>query len=201
MIKLKYPTVSVAHFFFAMILGFMATNSFAYDANFSVGNLCEYVGKIQTDDNGATNTCEFNPYLSAAMDVSITDNFFLSPEFGFTIPQHGRDENISTMTLFALANTKYKFSMLHLIGGAGLFFTRISASGGTEELNNGGTTSSFPLPEGAVYTRNFIVNLGVGADFTPTISADLHTYIFNLLSSDDRAFSVLINGTYHFGEF
>lgn len=202
--KLKYPTISLAFFFLAFIvttLGFTGEKSYAYDATFSVGNLCEYIGKIQTDDKGAMNSCEFNPYLSAAMDVPITTNFFLSPELGFTLPKHGRDENISKMTFFGLANSKYKLNMFHFIGGAGLFFTRISASGGSEDLNNGGTTSSFPLPEGAIYSRNFILNLGFGADFSPSLSADLHTYVFNLLSSDDRAFSVLINGTYHFGEF
>ena len=29
----------------------------AYDATLSLGNLCEYVGKIQTDDSGGTNVC------------------------------------------------------------------------------------------------------------------------------------------------
>lgn len=179
----------------------MSAKTFAYDATFSLGNLCEYVGKIQTDDNGAKNTCSFNPYIAGSIDYSLTSQFLLSPEIGLSLPKHGRDENISKMTIFALANTKYKIDFVHFIGGVGLFFTRISAKGGTEELNNGNTTSSFPLPEGAVYSRNFIMNAGLGVDFTKSISADLHTYIFNLLSKDDRAFSVLINGTYHFGEF
>jgi len=192
----KYPIVLLALFFFSS-----SVFGFTYDAALSIGNLCEYVGKIQTDENGGTNSCEFNPYLSASMDVPLTNQFLLSPEAGFSFPKKGRDENISKMSLFLLANTKYKWNFMHLIGGAGLFFTRISASGGTEELNNGNSTSAFPLPEGAVYTRNFILNAGLGFDFTQSLSADLHTYVFNLLKSEDRAFSILINGTYHFGEF
>lgn len=194
--KFKYLTFLIGLLFFSNT-GF----AFTYDANFSLGNLCEFVGKIQTNDNGSTNTCEFNPYLSGALDIPLTSQFIVSPELGFTFPKHGRDDNISKMTLFALANTKYHFGFMYILGGAGLYFTRISASGGTEELNNGTSTSSFPLPEGAVYSRNFIVNAGLGVNFTKEFSADLHTYVFNLLSSDDRAFSVLINGTYHFGEF
>lgn len=180
---------------------FFTTPAIAYDAAVSLGNLCEYVGKIQTDENGATNTCSFNPYLAGSIDYSITPQFFISPEIGFTFPKHGRDEHISKMTLFALANTKYKFDSLYFIAGAGLFFTRLSADGGTEELNNGNTTSSFPLPEGAVFTRNFIINAGLGYNFTTSLSADLHTYVFNLTTKEDRAFSILINGSYHFGEF
>lgn len=173
----------------------------AYDFTVSVGNLCEYVGKIQTDDNGATNLCQFAPYLASSVDLPISADFLFSPEAGLSIPKHGRDENINKMTLFVLANTKYKFSSMHLIGGLGLFFTRISGSGGNEDLNNGSGTSSFPLPDSTVYSRNFILNLGAGYDFTKDWSADVHTYIFNLLKSEDRAFSIAINGTYHFGEF
>ena len=91
--------------------------------------------------------------------------------------------------------------MFQIIGGAGLFLTRISGSGGTQDLNNGNTTISFPMPETTVYSRNFILNFGVGAIVNKNWSADLHTFIFNMLTSEDRAFSIAINGTYHFGEF
>lgn len=193
---LKYPTL-----LFSLFLLLTPKHVTAYDVTLSLGNLCEYVGKIQTDDSGSTNLCSFNPYLASSIDFSQTNQLLLSPEIGFSFPKSGRDENISKMSLFALANAKYKFSEFHFLGGAGLFFTRISGKGGNQELNNGNTTASFPMPDSTVYTRNFIVNLGLGADFNKEWSADLHTYIFNILTSEDRAFSIAINGTYHFGEF
>jgi hypothetical protein len=174
----------------------------AYDATLSLGNLCEYVGKIQTDDSGSTNFCSFNPFLAASYEVPLySSGLIFAPEIGFTAPKSGRDENISKMAFFALVNTKYKFSTFHMIGGLGFFITRITGSGGTETLNNGTGSSSFPLPSGSSYARNFIVNLGLGMEFNKEWSADLHTFIFNLSSSDDRAFSIALNGTYHFGEF
>ncbi len=184
-----------------LLVLFTPEKSRAYDATLSVGNLCEYVGKIQVDENGGTNFCEFNPYFASSIDYSVSPEFLIAPEFGFSIPKSARDENISKMSLFILANAKYKLTNFHLIVGLGLFFTRISGSGGTEDLNNGNSTSSFPLPDSSVFTRNFILNLGAGLDFTREWSADLHTYIFNLTSSEDRAYSIAINGTYHFGEF
>lgn len=193
---LKYPTL-----LFSLFLLLAPEHVTAYDVTLSLGNLCEYVGKIQTDDSGSTNLCSFNPYLASSIDFSQTNQLLLSPEIGFSFPKSGRDENISKMSLFALANAKYKFSEFHFLVGAGLFFTRISGKGGNQELNNGNTTASFPMPDSTVYTRNFIVNLGLGADFNKEWSADLHTYIFNILTSEDRAFSIAINGTYHFGEF
>lgn len=184
-----------------LLLMLIAHETHAYNLGLSLGNLCEYIGKIQTDDNATTNLCSFNPYMATSVDFALTNQFFFSPELGLSFPQSGRDENISKMSLFALANTKFKFSEFHFIGGAGLFFTRIAGKGGTEELNNGTTTSSFPLPDSTIYTRNFILNLGLGANFGQEWSVEAHTYIFNLLESEDRAFSLAINGTYHFGEF
>lgn len=194
--KTKYPTV-----LFSLFLLLNMPVLWAYDAGFSAGNLCEFVGKIQTDDSGSTNVCSFNPYFAGQIDYPLTDRFLVSPELGLSIPKSGRDKNIKKMSLFALANAKYKFSPMHLIAGGGLFFTRIAGKGGTQELNNGNSTVSFPMPESTVYTRNFILNLGFGIDFSPSWSADLHTYIFNALTSEDRAFSIALNGTYHFGEF
>ncbi|MFA6237503.1 MAG: hypothetical protein WC635_09275 [Bacteriovorax sp.] len=194
--KLKYPTLLIS-----LLMLFSVHTVHAYDMGASLGNLCEFVGKIQTDDSGGTNVCSFNPYLAAFVDYPINNRFLLSPEVGFSFPQSGRDESIDKMSIVALANAKYKFSNYHLIAGLGLFFTRIAGSGGTQELSNGTGTSSFPMPESTVYTRNFILNLGFGADFDKEWSADIHTYVFNALTSEDRAFSIAINGTYHFGEF
>ena len=176
-------------------------SAFAYDATLSLGNLCEYIGKIQTDDSGSTNFCGFNPYLAASIDFTLPYQIILSPELGFSFPKSGRDSHISKNSFIALTNAKYKFSMFQAIAGAGFFISRVSGSGGTQDLNNGSTTVSFPMPESTVYSRNFIINIGIGVEINPTWSADLHTYIFNIVTSEDRAYSVAINGTYHFGEF
>lgn len=197
---LNYPTLLVC-FFFSCASLVSSSRAFAYDATLSVGNLCEYIGKIQTDDKGSTNVCEFNPYLAGGVDFALSNQFILSPEVSLSIPKSGRDTNISKMNIVLLANSKYKVSSVHFILGAGLFFTRISGSGGTETLNNGNGSVSYPIPDGIMYTRNFIVNLGLGLDFNKDWSADLHTYIFNLTKKEDRAISLAFNGTYHFGEF
>lgn len=194
---LKYSTLSLC-----LLLCFVYLKTAkAYDITLSLGNLCEYIGKIQTNEKGSTNVCSFNPYLASSFDYPINDQFILAPEVGFTLPKQGRDETIKKMSLFALANAKYRFSMFHFIGGAGFFFTRLSGSGGMQSLNNGNTTTSYPIPDATIYSRNFIINLGLGGQFNQEWSADLHTYVFNILTKEDRAFSVAINGTYHFGEF
>lgn len=169
------------------------------DLTLSLGNLCEFVGEIQTDDKGSTNVCSFHPYLASSLDYSISERFFLSPQLGLSFPQSGTDENIKRMTMIALLNTKYKTAYVNLVSGLGLFITRIWGPGGESELNNGTTVDSFPLPDEAVYGRNIILNLGLEKEFTTSWSGELRTYLFNLTESEDRAFSVGIQGTYHFG--
>lgn len=172
----------------------------AYDAAISLGNICEYVGKIQTDDSGSKNICSFKPFVSAELNAEINKYWLISPEAGLSFPQSGRDENIKKMSLFVLMNSLYRFNSFYILGGAGLYLNRISATGGFQELNNGNSSVSFPMPDSTVYTRNFILDLGLGTFFSREISAEIKTYVFNALTSEDRAFSVVFNGTYHFGE-
>lgn len=170
------------------------------DLNISLGNLCEYVGTYQTGTDGSKNTCSFLPSLALSYEYYFTPKFALAPQIGATLPKKGADDTIDRMTLFALANMKYRTSYVNLIGGLGFYFTRISGPGGEQELNNGNSTDSFPLPKEAVYSRNVIVNLGLGLDFTDDFSGELYTYIFNATESEDRAFSIGAAVTYHFGD-
>ncbi len=188
------------NYYLSILIGLLlSSNSWASDLTLSLGNLCEYVGQIQTDDSGKTNFCSFNPYLATSLDYQLASKFFLSPQIGLSAPKSGPDENIKRMTFIILMNSKYKTTYINLIGGLGLFLTRISGPGGEAELNNGTSTDSFPLPKEAVYTRNFIVNLGVDVDIANNWSAELRTYVFNLTASEDRAYSLGVHATYHFG--
>jgi hypothetical protein len=170
------------------------------DLTFSLGNLCEYIGKIQTDDKGSTNACSFLPTFATALDMKMTNDWILSPQIGATLPKSGRDENINRMTLFTLINLKYRTSYINLIAGTGLYFTRISGNGGEEVLNNGNSTESFPLPKEAIWSRNLIVNLGAGLEFNRMWSGEVYTYIFNIEDSKERAISLGLTLSYHFGE-
>jgi hypothetical protein len=192
----KYSIVLFYYSCFFLILG----KVYAYDVSLSVGNLCEYVGKIQTDDSGSTNLCGFNPLIVGTYEYQLKNQFSLAPEIGFTIPKSGRDSYINKMSLFAVANGKYHLSNYHFIAGVGLFFTRLSSSGGNEELRNGTGTASFPLANGVVFSRNFILNFGVGHDFNKDWSVDCQIFLFNALHKEDRSVSVAFKGIYHFGE-
>jgi hypothetical protein len=206
--KIKYPTRRLCGV--AIFLLFLCSPVFSAtdpsssisgnDLYVSLGNLCEYIGKIQTDANGGKNFCSFMPTLSTNYDLYAAKNFYVSPQFGLTLPKSGRDKNIKTMNLYTFLNTKYKTSIVNLTGGIGLYWTRIWGPGGDETLNNGNSSDSFPLPKDPVYTRNFVIDLGVSKDFSKDISGEFYTYIFNALKKEDRAFSLGFSLSYHFGD-
>lgn len=195
MIKKLYLTL-----LFVFCLWASPNKVFASDLNFSLSNLCEYVGKIQTNGSGQTNFCSFLPSFASSYESSVYQDIFLAPQIGFTLPQSGRDENIKRMTFFLLLNSKYKTSYVNFVLGAGLYFTRISGPGGDSVLNNGSSSDSFPLPSDAVYSRNLILNLGLDYDINKDWSVNLYSYVFNVTSSDNRSLSLGIGVTYHYGE-
>ena len=206
--KIKYPTLRL--YIVALCVMFIglpahgANSSASLSGNdmyASLGNLCEYIGQIQTDDQGKKNFCSFMPVLSLNYDYFIDNSAFaISPQLGASLPQSGRDENIKRMAIYTLLNSKYKTSYVNLIGGVGFYFTRIWGPGGDEVLNNGNSSDSFPLPKDPVYTRNVIVNLGLSTDFNKDVSAEIYTYIFNALKKEDRSYSAGVSLSYHFGE-
>ena len=202
--KIKYPTNKFKTF--ALILAFaFSTNAFAATAKtheiyMSIGNLCEYLKTYQIDENGTKNGCSFLPSLSGSIDYNLLSNLAVTPQLGFTMPSSGVDENVNRFTFFILTNVKYKKDFFNIFAGTGFYITRTSGPGGELELNNGGGTDSFPLPDEAVYSRNLIVNLGLGVNFNKEISAEIYTYIFNAFESLERTYSIGLTISYHFGE-
>ncbi len=181
-------------------LSLKPSRAFADDLNFSLSNLCEYVGRYQTNSSGQLNVCSFLPSFATSYERPLTNEWSYSPQIGFTLPKSGPDQNVSRMTFFLLANSKYKTSYVNFILGVGIYFTRISGPGGDAVLNNGTGSDSFPLPDSAVFTRNVILNLGMDYDFNKEWSANLYSYVFNLANTQKRAFSVGLGLTYHYGE-
>lgn len=200
--KNKYLTFSFTLLLFLSFVTLQANekSKSSEDLNISLSNLCEYIGKIQTNDSGAKNTCSFLPSFAASYEYPISLDFKLAPQIGFTLPQSGRDPNVSRMTLFTMLNSKYATRYVNFIAGLGLYFTRISGPGGESVLNNGTGSDSFPLPSTPVYSRNLILNFGVSHDLNNEWSVEMYTYVFNTLSSEDRAFSLGLGASYHFGE-
>ncbi len=192
------PTVVVGYLFSALLIP-----AYAYDLGIGLGNFSEYIGVAQTDDQGNKSIISFNPYLIVKTNFNfdvLPKNDFIETNMGITMPKSDKDPNTSRLKYFINANYKHHFDSLYLSLGTGLFFTRVWGSGGEEELDNGSTTTSFPLPNRAIISRNMIVNLAFGKRIDQELNLELHTFIFNIEKSEDRSFNAGISLSYFFGE-
>lgn len=196
--KLKpflYPTIIV--FFICAIT---LNSSYAYDLSLGVGNISSHIGKIQIDSDATRNGLSFRPYIRTALDFNIDSNILISPELAFNLPKSSEDPYTKNMDIYAMLNGKYIYSDFQFILGGGLALHRIWGTSDTETLNNGLGTTSFPLPDHAVYSRNFILNLGVTYNFYTKYYFEAATQVYNLTTKEDRSFSLTMNVNYHFGE-
>lgn len=168
------------------------------DVSFGIGTQTQFVGKVQTDETGSTNKFEFNPYLTAAAEVSLTDKFSFYPEFGILIPESTKDPLISKMTYFFIGSLGLEIRDWVIRAGLGLSMTTISGDGGTQVLDNGNGQTSFPMPEGSATARNVILNLGTEYFIHQDWSGRLETNVYNPINSRNRSFTYQLAFYYHF---
>ena len=170
------------------------------DTYLGLGSYTSLPGKVQTDDSGDTNGLfDLEPYILGGLEYQIYEDWSAFAEAGFVKPGSGREPKISKMTYFFLLSGAYNFMDWVFKIGGGLSMTRISSDGGTQTLNNGTTTTDFPMPDAAVVSQNLITTIGVEYYFHQEMSAKLEGHYFNLASEDAQAWSHTVSVSYHFG--
>ncbi len=171
------------------------------DVSFGLGNLSEFIGRVQTDDQGGHNSLEFNPALALEARLDLNPSWSLIPEFGFTFPQSDEADQITQMTYWLTGSVGYSLGDYIIHAGMGLHFRRISAEGGSLTLNNGASTESFPLPSGSATTTNLTTHVGLRYYFLPEWSAKTQLHFYNPEDSTERAVSLILMVNYHLGDF
>lgn len=172
------------------------------DLYFGVGSLTEFVGHVQVDENGGTESFSFTPYLSVGLKTYLYDKgLSWLPEFGMSLPHKGADENTSRWNFHLVSKFAYEFNeSFALNAGLGLSWVRLSLDGGTQTLQNGNSVDEFPMPEGSSVSQNLIMTLGGSGKFDPNWGASADFHIFNIEDSESRAWSYIISVNYHFGK-
>lgn len=171
------------------------------DVSFGLGNFSEFIGRVQTDDQGGHNSLEFNPALALEARLDLTSSWSLIPEFGITLPKSDDEDQITQTTYWLTGSVGYSLGDYIIQAGLGLHFRRISAEGGSLTLNNGAGTESFPLPSGSATTSNLTTHLGLRYYFLPDWSAKTQLHVYNLEDSTERAVSLILMVNYHLGDF
>jgi hypothetical protein len=163
------------------------------------GTITQFVGKVQTDTSGSTNKFDFNPYLTVGAEFFIYSDFSFTPEFAFTFPQDSRDSYMKKWTYWTQLLGVYTYQDFKFKLGPGLLMNQISSDGGTQTLNNGTSSSDFPMPNGTSTSRNLTLNFATQWQFIKEASARFEGQLINLTDSESRSFSYTFSFYYHFG--
>mgnify|MGYP005633290015 FL=1 len=176
------------------------------DVSFGVGSFTEHINQVQIDRAGSRNSFDLTPMLSANMEWAFNESFSLIPEFAITLPESGRGPNIKRFSYFFLADGAYKLKtessgIIYFLAGGGLALKTLSSSGGSETLQNGTGTASFPLPDGSSTSRNLVLDFGIKYKSNYDFSVLGKGMVYNLSSSRNRSFSFMMGVNWHWDLF
>lgn len=182
-----------------------STNSFSNefsDLTFGLGLIDQYIGQMQVSRNGETNSMDYRLFLSSGLTYSFTPEWEIITEIGLLWPGGEDDQFTSKKSYFLNAYFGYHITddFLFKLGG-GLYMTSISGEGGVATLPNGEGSSNFYIPQGAATARNFTSNVGLNYFLTRDYSLSAEAIIFNLISSENRAYSYTLAIHYHLENF
>lgn len=178
--------------------GRQKTSDEVYDRYFfNVGSHTEFINNVQIDASGGMRTFEFAPALGAGLRIPMEGLFTFFPELNWVLPRTTSDSRI-IKNLFMLRGDfgHEPVDWFRVRVGTSLMWLNQHGRGGSAELNNGNTTSTFYYPED---NRSSINNtLDVGAELLmDQWAVRLQTYTYSAFKKDRRQFSYSLFLTYY----
>ncbi len=168
--------------------------SFNAEANYmvSTGTFVPYFAKAQTNTSGSTKTFELNPYIGIGKQINMTGNNYFMPELGYSYYLNN-PKNMRRESIFLHYNFSRVFSQ-QFIARYGLTsnWYRIVGLGGSENLKNGTSSTTFPSPDETRTSYYTTLNFG-GEAFVSSKKYSLR-FDLNIMSFaelDNRAFNYL----------
>lgn len=164
---------------------------------FHAGSHTEFVGRVQTDDNGGKEKFAFNPLLGFSSDVKMTDDWMVIPEINWVLPREA-GEGITQNLIMLRTDVAWRGSdWWRLRVGTSLMVNNIKGEGGSKELNNGNGTSRFYIPAESRTSINNTLDLGAEA-MLEDFGVRFQTYIYSVLKSERREISYTLMFSYYY---
>mgnify|MGYP001627352412 CR=1 FL=1 len=164
---------------------------------FHLGSLTEFVGEIQVDDKGTTETFSVNPALGFSLDIELNEDWALIPELHWVLPREagpGVSKNLFMLrTDFAWRGA----DLWRLRAGTSLMVNNMRGEGGTRTLNNGSSTSDFYVPAESRTSVNNTLDFG-GELLLDSFALRTQLFIYSPLKSERRQYSYLLVATYYY---
>ncbi|MBF0360383.1 MAG: hypothetical protein HQK49_05190 [Oligoflexia bacterium] len=167
----------------------------------AVGNLTHYANAVQINYGGKKNTFAWNPFIKFGYNLGFgeTKKWSFNPSYTLVYPDHNGDTHTKQFISFTSFDFGYfVVDNLQCKLGAGFFFYNVSGDGETEDLRNGGSTSTFYVPKYSKVSINSSLDMGVGYRILSFLSADLDVYILSLNREVSKQYNYAMSITYYF---
>jgi len=173
------------------------------ETSLSFGSLTEFYQEVQISESGSKNTFEFNPMIGASLYFKTRYHVDFHTEFFWVLPRT-LENSAAIENIFAFridfTHDRLKFFDDHLIFrmGTSMMVDIIQGQGGELQLNNGGQSSTFYLPEQNRTTINNTFDVALEYKINQNYSLRTTAITYQLFESDRRAISYTLQLNYYF---
>jgi hypothetical protein len=176
-------------------------NAFAFFKNVTIGagTFTEHTAKIYDNLAGDKNTFELNPYIRLTGSRDFYFDHDLTLEISSSLPYSSRDSDVSKINYWTLAKLTKNIEDWSFHYGGGFYFTRMSMDGKEQTSTNAGVSQVFQTPEGAVYTTNNVLCLGLDYHLSKDYFFNLQSIVLNVEDSLERSFNYSLSFNYNYG--
>lgn len=164
---------------------------------FHLGTLTEFVGSVQTDDQGKKNFFELNPTLGFSTQLTLTPQWIFSPELHWVLPREAGSG--VTKNLFMIrGDFGYAFEdWIRLRVGTSLMVNNIRGTGGTVPMNNGAGQSDFFVPPESQTSFNNTLDLAAEIH-SNELALRFQTFWYAILNNEKRQLSYALTLTFYY---
>lgn len=167
--------------------------------SFNLGSHTEFVGFIQKNQDGGKNLFDFNPTIGIGTELPVVDEISFLPEINWVLPFKGSKKVIKNLFMIR-GDLAYTYSFLRVRGGTSIMWQNMHGTGGSVEMNNGNTTSTFYYPNENHSSLNNTLDLGLEILTQSPISLRLQSYMYSPFKGEKRQLSYTIFATYTWGK-
>lgn len=164
---------------------------------FNVGTHTEFYNNIQNDTSGGVRKFDISPTLGLGFFVPLESEITFLPEINWVLPQTVDGSKIIKNLFMFRADFGYDpVDWFRLRLGTSLMWLNQHGTGGSAEVNNGNSTSTFYYPD--ENRSSFNNTLDIGGEFLMDEWAlRLQTYTYSVFKEQKRQISYSLFLTYY----
>jgi hypothetical protein len=163
----------------------------------SFGGHTEFYNKIQNDTSGGVRKFDFAPTIGAGLHIPMENGFRFVPEVNWVLPRSVGNSRIIKNVVMVRADFGYDpVDWFRLRLGTSLIWMNQHGRGGSTQINNGNTTSTFYYPDENRSSLNNTLDLGAEALYE-NWAVRLQTYIYSVFKEERRQLSYTLFLSYY----